>query len=181
MKRICIFALLMMMISSCSIMSTTLVGDVTMLSSDGNSVKTWEDVVLQQEVMVGLEPTTSNAMKSFGINFYHEESNKFIVLSEAVPYVIEYTVENNKLNKTNKKDKYKPSDEDIAAQLTDDYFMLEDLLKANKKQMKGLSINSKEYESLQKENEKIQNRMSDLEECHKALVNRDIVKYYNGF
>lgn len=181
MKNIYIFAILMVILSSCAVTTTTLVGNITTLSSDGTPIKTWENVTLSKETQFLSETESTNAMKTFGINFYDEEANKFVILSHAVPCVIEYVVDSKVDNNPFKKDNPKPSDEEIAEELTTDYFIYDEKIKANKRQMKGLPTDSKEFLYLEKENAQYQERMDALNEKHKALVNREITKYYNGY
>ena len=95
MKKI-LFSLLCFICSSCSI-TTTMIGDVTTFTQNGEILQKWEQVVLQDVVSSGFTGNyvNNNAFKTFVINFYDKKSGKYIIIGNAVPCIIEYTVENN--------------------------------------------------------------------------------------
>lgn len=68
-------------------------GDVTAYNADGSILRQWDNVVIESgftDTMIGTH-TTSNAIKSFGINFTDPKTQKNIIISNAVPCIIEYT------------------------------------------------------------------------------------------
>ena len=95
MKKI-IFSLLCFICSSCSI-TTTMIGDVTTFTQNGEILQKWEQVVLQDVVSSSFTGNyvNNNAFKTFGINFYDKKSGKYIIIGNAVPCIIEYTIESS--------------------------------------------------------------------------------------
>ena len=95
MKKI-LFSLLCFICSSCSI-TTTMIGDVTTFTQNGEILQKWEQVVLQDVVSYGFTGNyvNNNAFKTFGINFYDKKSGKYIIIGNAVPCIVEYTTKSS--------------------------------------------------------------------------------------
>ena len=95
MKKI-ILGLICFVYSSCAF-TTTMIGDVTAYTQNGDVLQKWERVVLQETVSSSFSGNyvNNNAFKTFGINFYDKKSGKHIIIGNAVPYIIEYTVRNS--------------------------------------------------------------------------------------
>ena len=97
MKKI-IFGLICFMCSGCAF-TTTMVGDVTTYTPNGEILQKWDQVILQETVSYGYGLlggyTTINAFKTFGINFYDGKSGKYIFVGNSVPCIIEYRTESS--------------------------------------------------------------------------------------
>lgn len=97
MKRFILFFFCIFSLTSC--VTTTpsinwsINGDVTAYNADGSVLRQWDNVVIESgytDATIGTQ-TTSNAIKSFGINFTDPKTHKNIIISNAVPCIIEYT------------------------------------------------------------------------------------------
>ena len=73
---------------SCSY-TTTHIGSITTYNADGSVLKKWDKVCLHEQ---SKNYTTGNAFKAYGVNFYDIESGRFIVIGNAVPYIVEYDI-----------------------------------------------------------------------------------------
>lgn len=93
MKKILFLLATMCVVSSCAPIVKTCVGDVTAYNADGSVLKKWEGVELSSS-FDGYQGTS--AMKTFGVNFYDNDSRKYVVVGNAVPCIIEYNVQENK-------------------------------------------------------------------------------------
>ncbi len=95
---IILFFVCIMCLQSCiSLTKTTLIGDITTYTQDGKAIKTWKDVTIQEQVE---NTNTQSAFKMWGLNFYDKETDQFIIISNTIPYIIEYksqkeTIETN--------------------------------------------------------------------------------------
>ena len=92
-----LFTICIICLQSCT--TTKLVGDITTYTQNGEEVKTWKDVTIQEQVV---DTKTQSAFKMWGLNFYDKETDQFIIISNAVPYVIKYKAQKN----TNSERKY---------------------------------------------------------------------------
>lgn len=94
MKRFCFFSCLLFLLSSCA--STTpslwsIEGSVTAYNMDGSILRQWDNVIIESGYTDSAgDRTTSNAIKAFGINFTDPETRKNVIISNAVPCIIEY-------------------------------------------------------------------------------------------
>ena len=97
MKRYIFFLVCTFTLVSCA--STTpslnwsINGDVTAYNMDGSILRKWDNVIIESGytgTWVGAQ-TTTNAIKSFGINFTDPKTGKNIIISNAVPCIIEYS------------------------------------------------------------------------------------------
>lgn len=89
MKKI-IFILICTIFCSCSV--TTLSGTITAYNHNGEVLKKWEDVTIQEEVGGTI---TNNSIKTFGVNFYDKKTKKYVILGHSIPYIIEYETKTN--------------------------------------------------------------------------------------
>ncbi len=96
MKKILFLLATMCVVSSCTPIVKTCVGDVTAYNADGSVLKKWEGVELSSSSSSSFGSQESSAMKTFGVNFYDNDSKKFIIVGNAVPCIIEYNVQENK-------------------------------------------------------------------------------------
>ena len=69
--------------------TTTHIGSITTFNADGSVLRKWDKVCLHEQ---SNSYTTGNAFKPYGVNFYDLESGRFIIIGNAVPYVIEYDI-----------------------------------------------------------------------------------------
>lgn len=167
-----LYLLLLCSLFSCNIVkkTTTLEGDVTAYSSNGDIIKKWNDVIIEEQVNENGETTYyKNSIKRFGINFYDDRTGKYIILSNAVPYIIEYDV----YKKTeivdaegDEVDLSRPDVEELSRQdveeLSEQYKKLAKDLKNNKLIMKNLNNSSVEYKKLRVQNKSIQKQLSAI-------------------
>ena len=87
-KRVLAMAIAAVAMCSCSY-TTTYIGSITTYNADGSVLKKWDKVCLHEQ---SNNYTTSNAFKPYGVNFYDLESGRFIVIGNAVPYLVEYDI-----------------------------------------------------------------------------------------
>ena len=101
MKKYILLVICIISLNSCATLTTTtttLVGDITTYNSEGNELQKWKGVTIEEKVSsYGSTTTISDAVKSWGLNFYDKEKDCYVILSNAVPYKVEY-----KVNKTTK-------------------------------------------------------------------------------
>ena len=104
MKKICIFVLMVLSIASCSTYTkvTTLEGSITVFNASCNDIiRKYNNIVIEEVTQVFdnngnlLYTKNDNALKSFGLNFYDKEKDNFVLISSAIPYIIEYKSYNN--------------------------------------------------------------------------------------
>ena len=87
-KRLLAMALATVILCSCSY-TTTYIGSITTYNADGSVLQKWDKVCLHEQTN---NHTTGTAFKPYGVNFYDLESGRFIVIGNAVPYVVEYDI-----------------------------------------------------------------------------------------
>lgn len=92
MKKISLFLGSILLLASCTSTQWAIIGDVTAYNSDGSVLRQWDDVVIESGYSDNWsgKQTTSYAMKTFGINFSDPVTQKNIIISNAVPCIIEY-------------------------------------------------------------------------------------------
>ena len=139
MKRLAFSAIALLLFCSCSYTTyeTNYVGTISVLDSNGNVVRIWDNITLQNEVN---GYTNINSFKSFGLNFYDPESGQHIIISNAVPYIIEYNAHTKSINHSTP-----VMDSEERQKLIEQYEELEELKKTYKKQLSTLEKGSDEY------------------------------------
>lgn len=152
MKRLLFIILALVTLNSCSTYVTNYSGSITVLDSNGKAVKKYENITFQEDVN---GYTKSNSFKSFGLNFYDPNSDKLVILSNAVPYIIEYTTTTNKYYNIGN---ITPDKEVLIAE----YENLEKQLEKNRRLIKNLNEDSKEYDDLNKSIKEIKKRLSQI-------------------
>ena len=92
MKKISLFLGSILLLASCTSTQWAIIGDVTAYNSDGTVLRQWDNVVIESGYSDDWngKQTTSYAMKTFGINFSDPVTQKNIIISNAVPCIIEY-------------------------------------------------------------------------------------------
>ena len=91
-----LFCVCITCLQSCvSVTTTKLIGDITTYTQDGKEIKTWKDVTIQENV---LDTNTESVFKMWGLNFYDKETDQFIIISNAVPYIIQYKSQKEIIN-----------------------------------------------------------------------------------
>jgi len=63
------------------------IGNITTFSHTGDTLNVYKNVEIQD-----INAPSKNVFKTFGLNFYDTESDKFIIISNSTPYTVEYTV-----------------------------------------------------------------------------------------
>lgn len=92
MKNISLFFGCLFLFVSCASTQWAINGDVTAYNADGTVLRQWDNVVIESGYIDwNGKQTTTNAMKTFGINFSDPVTHKNIIISNAVPCIIEYT------------------------------------------------------------------------------------------
>lgn len=144
MKRLALSAIALVLFCSCSYTTyeTNYVGTITVLDSNGNALKKWDNITFKNEVN---GYTSINSFKSFGLNFYDPKSGQFIILSNAVPYIIEYKTETYQ---TTTPDESGIISNEERNELIEQYTKLEELKKSYKKQLSTLEKGSDEYNKI---------------------------------
>ena len=163
MKRLVFSIIALGLFCSCS--EINYIGTITVLDNDGNAVKRWNNITLKTEVN---GYTSMNSFKSFGLNFYDPESKQFIILSKAVPYIIEYNTHTNveDLNTTSIQNEERGIFLAEREKLINQYNELEELQKAYKTELSKLDKNSEEYNKLK---EQIKTTKDKMKEINKTL------------
>ena len=167
MKRLVFSIIALGLFCSCSYTTyeTNYIGTITVLDNDGNAVKRWNNITLKNEVN---GYTSMNSFKSFGLNFYDPESKQFIILSNAVPYIIEYNT-HTKVENLNTIDIQNEERSIFLAErekLINQYYELEELQKAHIKELSELDKNSEDYNKLK---EQIKTTKDKMKEINKTL------------
>ena len=133
-------------------------------NADGSVLKKWEGVELSSSSSSSFGRQESSAMKTFGVNFYDNDSKKFIVVGNAVPCIIEYNVYQNQSNENNQL-----SEED-RTDLEKEYRSLTQQISQIKKELREVKRNSPRYEEL--------NNQMEIARIRKQNIN-DV--YYRSF
>ena len=164
MKKI-ILGLICFVYSSCAV-TTTMIGDVTAYTQNGEVLQKWERVVLQETVSSSFTGnyTSNNAFKTFGVNFYDKTSGKYIILGNAVPCIIEYTTEgpynSQDTNYTSE------SKEQISSKQSNKEQYKQDLIN----QWRRLSVQEQALKSLMKGRDKSGIDYQNLKNKHKGIA-----------
>ena len=90
MKKVCnilISLLFVLTLSSCT--TITLKGSITAYNADGTILKKWQGIIIKEEHDGSI---TKDIIKKNGIDFYDPKSGKFIMVTNAVPCIIEYDI-----------------------------------------------------------------------------------------
>ena len=147
---------------------TNYVGTITVLDNYGNTVKRWDNIMLKNEVNGN---TSMDSFKSFGLNFYDPESKQFIILSNAVPYIIEYNTHTKveELNTTDTQNEDRAKFLEERDKLISQYSELKELKTAYKKELSKLDKNSEEYD---KTKELIKTTKDKMKEIYQTLCNK---------
>ena len=168
MKRLAFSLFALIFFCSCSV-TTGCIGTITVLDSNGNTVKKWNNITIQNEAL----GYTSSSFKSFGLNFYDPASDQFIVLSNAVPYIIEYNTQtkvedydssssssNTSTTPTVNENKAKFLEE--RQKLIDQYNELDELKATYKEQLSTLEKDSEEYNEMKALIKTTKDQMSEI-------------------
>lgn len=139
---------------------TNYTGTITVLDNNGNAVKKWEDITFQNDVN---GQAKTNAFKSFGLNFYDPKSEQCVILSNAVPYIIEYntTTYKNKQVPFTKEDKVIFYEERQV--LIDKYNKLQESAKERRNALSKVKKNSIEYNAIKESINEIKAQMSQIQ------------------
>lgn len=89
--KIFIFAAIVCGFCACSPITTAIqsVGTVTAFTNNGDTLRQWKNIVISSEV-AGVATTSS--VKQFGFNFFDSKTGKYVIISNSVPVIIEYGV-----------------------------------------------------------------------------------------
>ena len=176
MKKILFMFIMLFSLGSCVPLktTTTLIGDVTAYNNDGTILRKWDNVIIEEETKESYSTSSSHttnnetSLKSFGLNFYDKNLDKFIIITKAVPCIIEYNI-----NTSSKVDK--PYNDNIPSKdyLKNTWKELDNEYNNIKKQMKTLDKNSNEYKTLNEKKIGVQKRKTEIENM--------MFKFYNGF
>ena len=170
MKKI-IFSLMCFICSSCST-TTTMIGDVTTFTQNGEVLQKWEQVVLQDVVSSSFTGNyvNNNAFKTFGINFYDKKSGKYIIIGNAVPCIVEYTPIGREQtnNEQSKREDYKN-------ELINQWKTLSTKEQTLKSLMKDTDKKSDAYQNLKNQHNEISAQMDYVSNKLINLFNYDIL------
>lgn len=171
MKKILFIVVMMFSLNSCvSLTTTTLIGDVTAYNDNGTILRKWSGVTIEEKV----ETTqTKTAFKSFGLNFYDNNNDKFVIISDAVPYVIEYEVNTTTKKYPQPTNNTTTNDKPSKDELRNSWRTLDAEYESIREQMKGMDKNSDEYKALKTKRNDIQKKKMEVENL--------MFKHYNGF
>ena len=159
MKRLLLSIIAVVALNSCSTYVTNVTnytGTITVLDSNGNTVKKWENITFQNDVD---GHTDTNAFKMFGLNFYDPKSDKFVIISNAVPYIIEY-------NTTTYKVEYTPPTNNLHEErqaLIEEYDKLQERIQQYKKALSVVDKNSQDYNRIKASIKETKAQMSQIQ------------------
>ena len=85
------FMLMSSCVSTTTTTVTTQVADVVAYNANGTVLKEWNDVTISSKTTNTISTSTESAFKSFGLNFYDKANDKYVILSNAVPWIAEYS------------------------------------------------------------------------------------------
>ena len=155
MKRLLLSIIAVIALNSCTYV-TNYTGTISVLDSDGNTVKRWENITFQNDVN---GYTDTNAFKMFGLNFYDPKSDKFVIISNAVPYIIEY-------NTTTYKVEYTPPTNNLHEErqaLIEEYDKLQERIQQYKKALSVVDKNSQDYNRIKASIKETKAQMSQIQ------------------
>ena len=91
MKKIFILTIALCTLCSCAITTsiTSCYGNITTFTPQGDTLKVWKNVLIQETVTNGYGANTNNAFKNFGLNFT-DSTGRNIIIGNAIPYIIDY-------------------------------------------------------------------------------------------
>lgn len=91
MKKFLFIFLSFLTLTSCATVNVSkLIGDITVYNYDGTIRKKYTHVTISQDDYKYGYNIPNTVFKTFGLNFYDDESGKYIILSQSIPYIIEY-------------------------------------------------------------------------------------------
>lgn len=152
MKKI-IFIVIILLTSSCGV-ATSLVGDITAYTLNGDVLGKWENVTIEQNY----NSVTTSSFKTFGVNFFDTKSGKYIILSNATPYIVEYKENIQKaLNPTMNERQL------IKKNLIDEYKILNIKKEQIKNDLKLVQKGSVEYKNIKNAYLSVVDRMNKIE------------------
>ena len=151
MKRLLFCLVALIALNSCSTYVTSYTGTITVLDSNGNTVNKWENITFQNDVD---GYTNTSAFKMFGLNFYDPNSDKCVVISNAVPYIIEYNTTTYK---------QVPFTDEERQVLIDKYNKLQESAKEHRNALSKVKKNSIEYNAIKESINEIKAQMSQIQ------------------
>ena len=162
MKKIFGFLVLCLLFCSCQSV-TTCIGNVTAYNSNGTILKKWENVVIEQSV----NETKQSSIKDYGVNFYDNKNENYVIIGNSVPYIIEYKSYNNNSDYSTYngvKIPYNITKEQKELYIRE-YKELKKEMADTKKELKykGADKNSEFYNKLIEKKKNISERMKELE------------------
>lgn len=186
MKKILFILMAVLLFSSCATIQTTTtksIGDVTAYNDDGSVLKKWSGVELTSTTTTTNTETNSlisrketSSYKTFGFNFFDSESGKYIVVSNAVPCIIEYDVEVVTHQIENDEKLKDENDEKLKYELIEQYNTINGQIKTNKKLIRDKTINEKAKTSLELFNNKLADELTEI-----GIILRVKYNYYIGY
>lgn len=162
MKKI-IFIAIILLSSSCSI-TTSLVGNITAYTPNGDVLGKWDNVTIGENYN---NVTTSSSFKTFGTNFYDSKTGKYIILSNAIPHIIEYKVKTQNSytnshpvvsNQSNWKDR-----QIMKEKLITEYNLLDNKKDEIRQELKRYDKGTIEYQNTRKTYLSVVERMNKIE------------------
>lgn len=160
--------------SSCATIQTTTktIGDVTAYNDDGSVLKKWSGVELTSTTTTAtsnhISSANTSSYKTFGFNFFDSENGKYVIVSNAVPCIIEYDVD-VATYKVEKDDSGKDG-------LIEQYNTINDQIKTNKKLIRDKTINEETKKSLELFNNKLTDDLTEISTILRVKYN-----YYIGY
>lgn len=160
---------------------TTLEGSITVFNASCNDViRKYNDIVIEEVTQVFdnngnlLYTKNDNALKSFGLNFYDKEKDNFVLISSAIPYIIEYNSSSTEKSSSDIKQDNLSTAENIKVK----YLNYQKQVDENKKQMKSLDKKSAEYKIIKEQNDKLRSEMGILDQEYLHLTGHYIYQYF---
>lgn len=135
MKKILFFLIVSLCCGCNPIYTITSIGSVTAYTSNGDILRKWEHVTLTEKNTYG--DIKDNAFKSFGYNFYDASTDKCVVISNAVPCIVEYNIIKDETTNN--------TIEEISKETLEQYYYLHYQAKDIKKTLRKIDKNSAEY------------------------------------
>lgn len=150
-----VFILSVFMLCSCGV-PVVYLGNITTFSHTGDTLNVYKNVEIQD-----ITVPTKNVFKTFGLNFYDNDSDKFIIISNSTPYTVEYVAKNP----------YELTEYgDDPKKIKELYYTYQNDVAAYKKKLKTTEGDTPEYYELKSKIKELNKRINTLSDIYYQLT-----------
>ena len=161
MKKFLFIICTIFIVCSCGVY-TECVGNITTFTHSGDTLNVYKNVKIQS--------TETDIFKQFGLNFYDNESNKHIVISNATPYIIEYNVIKYDLTEETKTTPY-GNDSSV---IYSDYINTKEKIKEQKTLLNSVEPDSETYFRIKREIKNLNKELNNLSSAYYDLTGENL-------